>query len=1081
MIKRCVQTAALMLWVLALGLAAPASSPAQGVTTSAVRGSVTNVAGEPVADAQVVVRNTATGFTRTVRSNAAGDFYVPNLPPGGPYVVSAARVGFEPFERRGINLVLNQTMALDLRLAEQAVALEGLTVRAENNAVISPSRTGAATVIGADEIDDIPTLDRNFSDLAIVSPHVSVTGEAPSIGGANNRFNNIQIDGAVNNDVFGLASSGVPGGQGNAKPISIAAIQQFQVLVAPFDVRQTGFTGGLINAVTKSGTNAFSGSLYGYFRNQDLTRSGELATGAQPLGPIGDFQRAQGGFTLGGPIMRDKLFFFMNGEFERREIPTEFGITSDPGILRVLPQRIEQVVSTAEQFGINAGDPAVLTLENPITNLFGRLDYNINDNHRVVLRHNYSAANDDDSPSRGGSRFELSSNTYLFRTRTNSTVLQLFSQLGENASNELLTNLQFIRDRRAPEEQFRFSQIDVNTQDVIGERSTRGTVRLGAEYFSHANELDQNIFEVTDNLTLNRGAHRFTIGATAQYLDFRNLFFPGSLGYYRFATPEAFAAGTPNYYEVQLPFPGRDDPAAQFSILQPGAYIQDEWTPNDRLTLTFGLRADVPFLLDDPVENPVFLEEFGRSTGEVPSGNVLFSPRFGFNWRAGEFNTTQVRGGVGVFSGRPPYVWLSNAFGNTGREMFLISCTGEAVPAFDPLNPPRSCAGQPPVAPLSGTTVNLIDEDFRWPQDLKFDLAIDQELPFGVTATLEGIYSNALNQIFVRELNLAGPQSVAASATQGLGDRDIYGTPQVSRDFAFDPERVSEQFGNVVELTNIGKGYAYSLTGELRRTFFDRVSVRTAYTYAQVKDAQSMTSSIATSNLGFDPVGASLFERSVTSSNFERPHKVVLQASVDDLFPRFGGTSLSVVYVGESGRPYSYTYNGDINGDGYQGPGLFGRNNDLLYVPASLSEVAFDSEDDARLFGELIEQEECLRESRGRILERNSCRGPWANLMNVSIAQGVPFGRGRGPRVELNIFNFLNLLNDEWGLQEGPFNSTVTALDLEGRVDDATSAPVFSYDGATVRDEDGTVQARRPLTTFFSSRYQIQLGLRLDF
>lgn len=1082
MMKPCAKATALLVWALLLGLA-PQAARAQGVTTSAIRGSVATPAGEPLANVQIVVRNTATGLVRTGLTTADGRFFVPNLPPGGPYTVAASRTGYQTAERVGVRLVLNQTFEANLQLAEQTVALEGLVVQAQNNPVISPSRTGAATVIGTEQIEDIPAIDRNFTDLAVVSPHVYVTGESPSIGGSNNRFNNIQIDGAVNNDVFGLASSGVPGGQANAKPISIDAIQQFQVLIAPFDVRQTGFTGGLINAVTKSGTNSFRGSLYGYFRDEALTRNGELNTGAETLGPIQDFQRWQGGLSLGGPILRDKLFFFVNGEVERREIPTTFGIESDPADIRVLPRRVEEVVAGARQKGLEPGVSSIYNLNNPSTNLFGRLDYNINANNRMVLRHNFVSADDDDSPSRGGSTFELSSATYLFTSRTNSTVLQLFSQINERLSNEFSGNVQIVRDRRGVPGPFRYATTRVFTRDTIGGRLTSGAVRIGADFFSHANELDQDIVEVTDNLTFDLGIHRITAGVTGQYMHFRNLFFPGSLGSYDFNNTADFLAGRPSSYTISLPFPGRntDDVAARFGVFQPGLYLQDEWSPNDALTVTLGVRADVPFMLDEPADNPEFQQQFNRSTTTVPNGNVLFSPRLGFNWQGGDLDRTQLRGGVGIFTGRPPFVWLSNAFSNTGRESVLLSCRGSKVPAYDPRNPPTVCSDGQGALAQGGAIVNVFDENFRFPQDLKFDLAVDRELPFGITATVEGIYSKALEQVFVRELNLAGPQNVAASATRGIGNRIIYGTPQADRDFGFNPVRVSNQFRNVVELTNNSEGYAYSLTGELTKTFFERFDLRGSYTYAQVKSALDLTSSIATSNLGFNPIGENLYERPVTSSVFERPHKVVLQGTTEFL-PRFGGTRLAVLYVGQSGRPYSYTYDGDINGDGYQGPGLFGRNNDLLYVPTNLDEIAFQSPDDRILFEQLIEAEECLQNARGRILERNSCRGPWSNRLDLSVSQGLPFGR-RGafrPKLELNVFNFLNLLNDEWGLQEGPFNSTVTALDLNGRVNrnDPTSPMIFTYDGAVDRD---TGRARRPLATFFDSRYQIQLGLRVAF
>ncbi len=1084
--RRGSRTAAKLLWAVLLAFATVGGAHAQGVTTAAVGGTVTGTAGAPLPNAQVTVRNSATGSSRTVVTDNSGRYFVSNLLPGGPYTISATRIGSSPVTRSGVQLVLNQTTRVDLTLADQAVALEGLTVTAENNPAISNSRTGASTVIRAETIENLPNLSRNFAELAVVSPYVTVTGGSTSVGGANNRFNNIQIDGAVNNDVFGLASSGIPGGQANGKAISLEAIDQFQVLVAPFDVRQTGFTGGLINAVTKSGTNQFHGSVFGYFRNQDFIRD-RLVTSADTFGAIEEFSNRQFGFSLGGPVVRDRIHFFANAEIEQRTTPTTFGIESPEGSLRVQHARIRQVQEIARGYGLEPGNAEIYTRKNPLTNLFGRMDFRLNDANRLVLRHNFTKNSDDTNPSRGGSRFDLSSNAYQFRNTTHSSVLQLFSQLGADASNELLLNVQFIRDRRTPNS--RFAQIEVTTRDSIGGQSVSGAVRFGAEAFSQANELDQDIVEFTDNYSRTLGNHRVTLGATAQYLHFRNLFFPNSLGVWRFGSPADFQSGLANSYTLAVPYSADTDPSARFEVFQAGGYVQDEFTVGDNLTFTAGARVDVPYVLDTPRENAAFRSRFSENgspltTGDVPSGNLLFSPRVGFNWQSSGDNVTQVRGGVGIFTGRIPYVWLSNAFGNTGRESLTLTCSGTAnTPTFNPLNPPTTCRNGSGAQDSGGATVNLFDSDFKFPQDLKASLGIDQELPFGFTGTLEGVYTKARNQILVEELNLVGAQEVPASSMQGIGDRIIYGTPQASRDFAFNPVRVANNFRNVVRMRNTSEGYSYALSAELARSFRnDQLSLRTAYTYARSYDVQSLTSSQATSNIGFAPIGRALDERVLAPSAFDRPHKVLVQGTAR-LLPRFGGTDVSVLYVGQSGSTYSYTYDGDINGDGFQNAGIFGRNNDLFYVPNNVNELAMDA-DDARLLEELIELEPCLRDSRGKIMERNSCRSPWSNSVDLRVVQGIRGGPGN-LKLELNIFNFSNLLNSDWGLQQAAPNNTVTILDLDGRVNnDRNAAMEFAYDlvGFARKDANGTLRARRPYNTFnLSSRYQVQLGLRYAF
>jgi outer membrane receptor protein involved in Fe transport len=1078
MIKRRVRNAALVLWALLLGLALPGALTAQGITTAAVGGTVT-ANGQAVANAEVTVRNPSTGFTRTVSTDAGGRYFVPNLLPGGPYTVTANAPGFAAQAQGPLRLVLGQTASANFQVAEQVVALEGLTVTAESNPVISPSRTGATTVISDETIEATPTLSRNFTEVARLSPHVSGSSETPSVGGANNRFNNIQIDGATTSDIFGLGSSGTPGGQGTAaKPIPLDAIEQFQVLVTPFDVRQAGFTGGLINAVTKSGTNRFRGSAFVNYRNQDFVRGDTLRGFGQNFAPPRAFTNQQYGATLSGPIIRDRLHFLVSGEVEARETPGSFGRT-DPGSVGLRTQTLDSIGAIAQRYGIDPGNAERFTEEVSLGNLFGRIDFRINDNHRLALRHNYAPKRDDVGPSRGGTNFDFSSYNYFFKTDVNSTVLQLFSDLTENVNNELLVNFQRIVDRPSPET--RYPAIEITVNDTInGVAQPRRTVRLGSEFSRQYNELDQDMFQVTNNLVWNRGPHRLTFGLNAEYFDFRNAFIQNYIGTYAFNSVADFRNGRVNRFTRNVPL--RDNPVAEFAVFQPGGYLQDEWTISDNLNVTAGLRVDVPLMLDDPEQNPTFVQAFGRDNSETPSGKPLISPRFGFNWTNDADLRTQFRGGAGIFSGRPPYVWLSNAFSNTGIDFAQITCSGANAPVYNATTAqqgPTTCGAGPAAGVAS---VNSLSPDYRFPQELKASVGVDQELPLGLTGTFEFVYSKGIDRTVSREINLAGPQTnLPATATQGLGNRTFYGRPQNDPDFAFAPVRIDNRFRQVVELDRLSAGYAYTLVAELARSFGESLDLRAAYTFNRSRDPGSFGSSTATSNVGLHPIGERINDFSLAPSSFERPHKVTMVGAYS-LPNRFGGAEISAVYIGQSGRNYYYVYQGDINGDGYPGTGVTNRFNDLLYVPNSLTELAFVTPDDSRLFGELIEMEECLQGSRGNILERYSCRAPWQNRLDARVTQPIRF-RGSKLQAEVNIFNLPNLLNSDWGVQQGIQFSDAFALNFDNRVDsrNPNSAPRFRYAGRTRVGSDGVTHAERPYTTFFDSRYQVQIGLRAEF
>ena len=1064
---------------------------AQGTTTAAISGFVRTVEGAPITAAEIVVRNVNTGVTNRTMTNQDGRYFIPYLNPGGGYTVEVSALGYGTEREENITVTLSSVFELSFTLRPQAVAAGEIRVTTARGDVFSPSHMGAQTSVSEEKINSQPSIDRHINDLAILSPYVSVTGDAPSIGGQNNRMNNIQIDGAVNNDVFGLASSGVPGGQANAKPISLAAIEQFEVLVAPFDVRQAGFSGGLINAVTKSGTNDWTGSLYGFYRNESFINS-ELPFEVEGAGGVilADTLRTEEfldrtiGFSLGGPIIQDRLHFFTAGEFQQRQFPLQYGMSSAMGAIQQNPDSIQRFIDILEDtYGLEAGDPSAYALENPNSNFFGRLDWRVNDDHRVTLRHNWVDAADDDSPSRGGFAFELSSATYDFTSVTNSTVLQLHSTLSAESFNELLVNLQFIRDRRSPEGAYALIRAD-NVSDIGGGNTASGEIRAGAEFFSQANELDQDVFQITDNFTRILGDHRVTIGGQLEYYAFRNLFAPGVLGQWDFGSLADLEAGDASAYFVNTLYPGVEDVAATFGVWNTGLYAQDEWTINPAFRLTAGLRMDVPFMMDEPRDNPDFEAAFDRSTSAVPSGNVQLSPRLGFNWQPEAAYATQLRGGIGLFTGRPPFVWLSNQFGNTGRELLGLNCTGANVPTFDPNSAPQTCADGTPATSGGVAVVNVFDEDFKFPQDLKVNLAVDRELPWGMRGTLEGLYTKAINQIALVDLNFIEVTNAPAEA--GIGDRPIYGT-QIDQSFeAMAPNRVDDAFGPVMQLTNKSKNYSYLLSAELEREFFNTLDVLASYTFSRAFDTRSLTSSIATSNYGYAPIGGDPNDPDLSPSSFDRPHKVLVSATAN-LFEDFGGTQLTLFYLGRSGKPYSYVYDGDVNGDGYETFGVVnGRNNDLVYVPEASSEITWNpagrpAAEDERLFNELVGLESCLQDARGSILERNSCRAPWVNTLNLKLEQGLPIPTERGRvHLMLDVFNVLNLLNQEWGLEQAPAFSEINLLQLRGR-DNATQDMQFDYYLSTLRDESDVERAVLPYTTFFTSRWNIQAGVRIAF
>lgn len=1101
--------------VVAVVAAAPAFG--QGVTTASMNGTVVDERGDALPGATVVAVHVPSGTRYGTVTRIDGGYNFQGLRVGGPYTVTVSFVGYQTVERTIPNLSLGQNLTLDVTLREGDVVAGEVEVVGQGSSILNVDRTGAATNVSAEEIEALPTVSRSIQDFTRLTPQIN----GGSAAGRNNRFNNIQVDGAVLNDVFGLAANGTPGGQAGTEPISLDAIEEFNVSVAPYDVRENGFTGASINAVTRSGTNTYQGSVYFYGRNESFVGSSQFGL------PYGAFSDRQMGFRLGGPVVRNKVFFFVSGEMGGRQQPLDVGFAgaSNTALFEVSRDSLQRMYDILKnQYGYDAGSFEAFDDRQENVKLFGRLDWNLSQNQRLTLRHNFVRANDDNL-TRGAATYAFENNNYVFNSTQNSTVLQLNSIFSNRASNEARLAYTRVRDNRDPQGD-PFPQVSVTLQRV---NNVNRVARAGGETFSNANELDQDVVEFTNNFTYFAGAHTLTAGTSNQFYAFRNLFIRELYGAYTFAATGSGAsartalqnliAGNPTAYQRSYSLTGDPRQAAEFSSYQLGAYLQDEWRAARGLVVTAGVRLDVPFFPDEPANNATFAAAFpGRSTSEVPSGNLLVSPRLGVNYDVLGDRSLQLRGGTGVFSGRTPFVWLSNQYSNTGVEFARIdlgSNNGLGAGFF------RNDPNNQPTGTTTTTEVNLTDNGFKLPQTWRSNLALDYQLPVGnLVATVEGIYSKAVNDITYSDINLKGQQ---ATASAQLGARPLYGDPTqfaivnnnctgnqcyVSATGAFrgTQTRVSTAFTNAILMSNTDEGYESQVTIGLERRPMDGFFGKLAYTRSSAQNVNNLTSSQAYSQWRFNPVSGNPNVPELGRSNYEVRDRVlgVLSYRFDTgrYFDVRGlNTTVSLFYNGRSGEPFSYVYNGDANLDRE-------TSNDLIYVPANQAEINLvsngttDARTAAQIWAELdayIEADPYLRTRRGQIAERNASLAPWTNLFDLRLSQEIPTLRGQRLELTLDVLNFGNLLSSDWGqvsfvgnnsyqlIQFAGYNPAVGAPGYNAAY--AVGAPLFRFSTPSrqFRDENGAVQETRTgrdavfTPSDLASRWQMQLGVRYTF
>jgi outer membrane receptor protein involved in Fe transport len=1072
-------------------------------TTAAINGTVVDQNGSPLPGANIIAVHQPSGTQYGTTSRTDGKYNLVSLRVGGPYIVTVSFVGYTKQVEEDINLSLSQNLKLDFKLPEQAVQLTGVTVTAEKSAILSQARTGAAQNVSLKQIEEIPTINRSFTGLAKLSPLFS--GTSLQAAGRRPGLNNIQVDGTQYNDLFGLGSSGAPGG-GTVGPMSLDAIREFQVVIAPYDVRYSMFTGGGINAITRSGTNQYTGSVYFYGRHQGLVGLRNANTGLDQ--GVSDFQNYQYGARLGGYIIKDKLFWFASYEQTSYTSPvlntslqTGFGGNTPD---QLISKYINPFADELRKRGMEPGSYDSFSSENPTSKEMIKFDWNISDNHQLSLRTVYNYGTGDNLYNRTSTNaMSFDSYNYRLQNSTFSAVLQLNSHFGNSISNELIFGRTVVKDNR-------LSTVGRSPMVQVKEISSTYTMTAGFDQYSDANVMNQDMWEVSDNLSYFVGNHTITLGTHNEFFSFENLYIRNFLGYYVYNSLADFQADKPATYLRTYSRQGNpnDRPFAKLSVAQFGFFLQDEWAVLPQLKLTIGLRLDIPTFPNSPARNDSVSKYFpGYATDQIPSGNLLWSPRVGFNWDVSGDRSTQLRGGLGIFTGRIPYVWLSNNFSNSGvllAEASLVK-SGTYLPFV--ANPdyqyysgdPRVSAGGIAAGALGTPNVkseiDLADVNLKMPQLLRFNIGVDQELGLGFIGTAEFLYSKTINDMIYRKMNLTSVIGYTRLPNGGLENgtagRPIYGGLN----------NCNNNFTDVLQLYNTSDGYQYQLFFQVQRSVARGLSVNAGYTYGRSVDRNSVYSSQAQSQMRYLPVSGDPNSPSLATSDFEIRNRVFAQATFTWEFFKNAPTSITLFYNGQSGRTFSfvtqgsstsgsltpasgakYYSGGDLNGDNYD-------LNDLFYIPRNSDEILLGSINSSGQFvpataqgqtyadlDAFINNNEYLRTHRGQIAERNGANVPWQYYLDMHLSQEIPNLMGLGAfQLYMDISNVLNLLNSDWGQIDQVASGTYSIASYKGRVtyNGWANVPVYSFS----KPANNTPYTKSDL----ASRWQMQLGVRYSF
>jgi hypothetical protein len=1089
MLKRIIQ------FVLAIMLL-PTITMAQS-TTSGLSGSVKTNTGEVLVGATVIATHEPTGTVYKVQSRTGGRFDINNMNPGGPYSVEVSFTGFANEKKIDIYLSLGENFKVDFALASKATNIGGVTVTAVKKTTELSGKGGTETTISAEKMANLPSVGRNIYDYLRAVPQAKIGAQegAVTIAGQNNRYNSFYIDGAVNNDVFGLSNSGTNGGQSSIAPISIDAIDQFQVVVSPYDASIGNFTGGGINAVTRGGTNKTSASVYYLLRNQDLTGktpNGDKANATK----LADFKNQTYGIRVGGAFIPGKLFYFVNYEQQKDVRPQPYtfaytGTTNTIAGINALADTLRKRYNY-EPGGFLSNDETV-----EAKRLTTRIDWNINDKHKLSASYRLTDGTRDNVTASSNTTINFFNNGYKFPTKTHSASLELKSVVGKSGSNKLLVTYNNVRDDRDP----------------IGSPFPRvritdgaGAIVFGPDNSSTQNLLTQKIYNILDNYKVTLGKHALTIGGEWEMYDAYNAFIQNTFGNYTYGSLSAFYNNTtvsPTAYTVGYPLidnvlTDATAAAAKFKVGRGAGFISDELRVNDNLTLVFGVRADYTKFLTTPATDaftndiaiPKFAQYYnleGARSGQTPKIPVSISPRLGFTYKIPDENLV-IRGGLGMFTGRIPLVWPGGVYNNNGINQGGFSANATALSTIKfRSNPYGQWRANEVGISLSKGPLNLISEEFKLPKLFRASLAADKKFGNGWSGTIEGLFSKNINEIYYTNINLLPPTAVSL----GPGPRAVYGVNGSTA--AFIPiTGTTNPYDNAILITNNSKkrGFAYNFTLTVDKKTRTNFNFNFNYAFGNSIVLNEATSSVNLSQWRFieSVNGRNGLERNI--SDFSQGHRIFAYMSKKFTYlDKRMATTISLVYTGQSGNPISYTYSSGsmVRDDGTAGT------NDLMYIPTTteLQSMTFLSNTTGTYntpqqqkdgLETYIQSNSYLKNRRGQFAERNGDRAPWTNIIDLKIAQdfNIRIGKDRYQlQLTYDMFNLTNFVNRDWGHNYFNSNDQVPLMQFAGYVSATNLTPQYRFNSTTAASsKSGLSTSTVPA---YASRWTSVIGVRINF
>ena len=1073
---------------LTLGLvAALAAAPAFAQSTSAgVGGQVTSAAGAPVVGAEVTITHTESGTVSRATTDASGRYAARGLRVGGPYTITINKPGEGTKTEEGVYLNLNQVNTINAALTGDVAAtnLDAVNVVAVagGSDVFSANKMGTGTNVNRETIDELPSVNRNIQDYIRLDPRISQVSKADgaiSAGGQNTRYNAIRIDGISAADPFGLESNNLPT---ERQPVSMDAIQEINIDIANYDTTIAGGTGAVINAVTKSGTNNFGGTVYYAYRDKDMVRK-EL-DGVRFNGF--DDEKTYG-MTLGGPIVKDKLFFFANYEKMERSAPGT-SLTDTPyGRGTITDADIARAQQIATGYGFDAGSLSAPSNNTEIEEYALKIDWNISDNHRAAVRYNKMEQNVARFPQISNSAVSLSSFWYDLPKTYESWMGELFSDWSENFSTEFKIGHKDYSAIRTPASNL--PQIQV--RGFGG--SANNSLYFGTEQNTHVNIIESKELSAFGAGTWYVGDHTVKFGFDYSKNELLNFYGRNLNGVYVFNNLDAFAANNPSQYIVRAPLPGGslDDVPARYELKNTGLFVQDSWAVNYNLTLQLGVRVDIPDFSDQKLYNPRIMSTYGYDNTVMPD-DKLVQPRFGFNYTFDTDRPTQLRGGVGLFGGAAPNVWMAGAYQNTGfnYQEFTVNNPG---PIFTPnVNPPYYPGG----TVTARDNVDIIEPGLKMPSVWKTNLAFDTELPwYGIVASAEFLYTKVNDALYFERLDLSGPNG---SYTRiGQDGRELFWNPEgylpataANRYLVQEGQTASNgrpvrgkanrpgNMGDVMLLRNTDKGSSRQFTVGLNKPLMENWGWSLAYTYTAAKEVSPLTSSQNTSNWGSTLIGTAN-ENVAYDSRYAIKDRVTASLNWKKAFFGDYNTSVGLFYEGRSGRPFSYIYYNDMNGDAASTSGA-GAFNDLFYVPNGPGDVLWTGGAAMeKSFFDWLAKNPQLAAYQGQIAPANEFRTGFVNTFDVRISQEFPgFMKEHKGELALDIMNVGNLINKKWGrINDYGFNSTARVANYAG-IDPATGKYIYNFTSA---DEPSIQENNNDKGNTGVSRWSMQLTLKYKF